>query len=134
MTTPDVWMRSVGCVAAHPADGEPDARVDLGGAGVSSMTSSTPQSGDDRGEAALGDDEQERHREARRVQDLAERLRAGQVVRASTKTRSALGRSDQLRRLGGDHPRHGESGVRAPGELIVGRRRQDQELRHATLQ
>ena len=47
--------------------------------------------GRDRRQAALGDDEHERSVEARRVEDLAQRLRADEVERASTKMRSALG-------------------------------------------
>ena len=125
-------MRSVGCDRCDAADGEPDARVDLGGAGCVEHDVVDAPVGRDRGEPALGEDEDERHGEAGRAQDLAERLRAGQVGAGVEEHQIGFGRSDQLLRRGRDDPDSMRQERKSRKNVIVGRRRQDQQLRHAT--
>ena len=72
-------MRSGGLRRLRTADREPDARVDLGRTRVLEHDVVDAPVGRDRREAALGHDQQQRHRQPGRAQDLREGLGAGEV-------------------------------------------------------
>ena len=80
MTTPEAWIFETELSLRQAVDDEPDARVDLGGTGGREDDVVDAPVGRDRGQAALGEHEHEGHVDAGRVEDLAQRLRAGEVL------------------------------------------------------
>jgi len=79
-------------------EGEPDAGIRFGGTGGREDDVIDTPVGRDCGQAALGEDEDERNGHARRGEDLAQGLRAGEILASIHKYEVAGGRGDERSR------------------------------------
>jgi hypothetical protein len=84
----------------QPIQCEPDARIHLRGAGRLEHDIRDTPVAVDRREPALGDDQKKRNGHAGGDQNLAERLRSGEIASRVDEDQIARGRIDQGRRLG----------------------------------
>ena len=99
---------------AEPADREPDPGLELGGAaGVEDDVVHAPVVGDD-GEAALGDDEQDRDVGAGGADQPAQVAGCGEVLAAVDEDEVGLGGVEQRAALGGQDL-HGVASSASPG-------------------
>ena len=123
-----------GLLLGQAADDEPDARIHLGRTGGLEHHVVDAPVGADRGQAALGEHQHERHGDAGGAQDLAQRLGAGEVGAGIDEDEVGGRGVDERCGFGGDLPGTvAEQGERGQ-HLGVDRRGQDQQLRHRDLQ